>query len=83
VKEVQSESDARERIAAAQKAQRILYEDLPYVCFHASTYATAWRPDLMTGWPAKKGLILQPTYTNFQSVDRIWLDGTAQRWSKK
>jgi ABC-type oligopeptide transport system substrate-binding subunit len=80
---VQSESDPTKRIEAAQKAQRILYEDLPYICFHATTYATAWRPDLMTGWPAKKGLVLQPTYTNFPSIDRIWFDGTAKRWSRR
>jgi ABC-type oligopeptide transport system substrate-binding subunit len=80
---VQSEPDQKKRIAAAQKAQRILYEDLPYICFHASTYATAWRPDLRTGWPAKKGLVIQPTYTNFPSIDRIWIEGTAERWSKR
>lgn len=42
---VEGESDVKKRIAAAQKAQRLFYEELPYICLYATTYVTAWRPD--------------------------------------
>ena len=82
VQQVIATQDRTKRIALARNAQTVFYAALPYINFGGASYGTAWRPDLMTGWPPKKGVVIQPVATNWGSIDRIWLEGTAKRWMK-
>jgi peptide/nickel transport system substrate-binding protein len=82
VKQVISTQDRQKRIALARQAQGVFLKDMPFINFCGSSYGTAWRPDLMTGWPPKKGVVIQPVATNWNSIDRIWFEGTAKRWTK-
>jgi len=82
VQQVVSTQDRTKRLALAREAQTVFYGALPFINFCGSSYGTAWRPDLMTGWPAKKGVVIQPVATNWVSIDRIWFEGTAKRWMK-
>ncbi|MFC1870429.1 ABC transporter substrate-binding protein, partial [Chloroflexota bacterium] len=82
--QILQELNPQKRIELARKAQEILYAELPYVPFHANAMGTAWRPDLMTGWPPVKGIVIQSKATTQMSIDRIWLAGTpdAEKWIK-
>jgi peptide/nickel transport system substrate-binding protein len=82
VQQVVSTQDRKKRITLAQKAQAVFFDDMPFINFCGSSYGVAWRPDLMTGWPPKKGVVIQPVATNWNSIDRIWFEGTAKRWTK-
>ncbi len=82
VQQVIATQDRKKRIALARKAQTVFYDEMPYIIFCGQSYGTAWRPDLMTGWPPKRGVVIQPVYTNWGSIDRIWFEGTAKRWIK-
>jgi peptide/nickel transport system substrate-binding protein len=82
VAQVVATQDRAMRTELARKAQTVFFDALPYVNFGGASYGTAWRPDLMTGWPAKKGVVIQPVSTNWGSIDRIWFEGTAKRWVK-
>ena len=82
VQQVVSTQDPKKRIALARKAQTVFFDEMPFINFCGSSYGTAWRPDLMTGWPPRKGVVIQPVATNWNSVDRIWFEGTAKRWTK-
>jgi ABC-type oligopeptide transport system substrate-binding subunit len=80
---VAQEQDPEKRAAFARQAQAVFYKEIPMIVFEGAVYGTAWRPDLMTGWPPVKGVVMQPVFTNYVSVDRIWLEGTAKRWAKR
>ena len=82
VAQIAVEMSASIKTQLVRKAQSIFYDQIPYLVLGRQTLGTAWRPDLRTGWPAREGIVLQPYYTNFSSIDRIWLEGTAQRWTK-
>jgi oligopeptide transport system substrate-binding protein len=82
VAQVVATQDRAMRNELARKAQTVFFDALPYVNFGGASYGTAWRPDLMTGWPGKKGVVIQPVSTNWGSIDRIWFEGTAKRWVK-
>lgn len=79
---VAREQDPNKRAELCRQAQAVFYKEIPYIVFEGAVYGTAWRPDLMTGWPAVKGIVMQPVFTNYVSVDRIWFEGTAKRWTK-
>lgn len=79
-KKVTREQDPVKRVALGRQAQTIFYKEIPMIVLEGAIYGTAWRPDLMTG--PVEGVVMQPVYTNFMSVDRIWLKGTAERWTK-
>jgi len=79
---VTREQDPVKRADFSRQAQAIFYKEIPAIVFEGASYGTAWRPDLMTGWPPVKGVVMQPVFTNFMSVDRIWFTGTAKRWTK-
>ena len=72
------------RVELTQQAQRLLFAELPWIPIHMHSSGTAWRPDLMTGWPAKKGIMFQPGNATYMSIDRIWLANTpdAEKWIK-
>ncbi|MFC1870525.1 hypothetical protein ACFLYE_04590 [Chloroflexota bacterium] len=82
--QILGELDVNKRVELARKAQMLLYAELPQLVFHSPARGTAWRPDLMTGWPAVKGHVMQTTQTGQSSIDRIWLANTpdAERWIK-
>ncbi|MFC1869856.1 ABC transporter substrate-binding protein [Chloroflexota bacterium] len=82
--QVLGELNPQKRVELARKAQLILYAELPFIPFHTNATGTAWRPDLMTGWPPVKGIVMQTSHTTMMSIDRIWLAGTmdAERWIK-
>ncbi len=82
VQQVVSTQDPKKRTALARKAQTVFFDEMPFINFCGSSYGTAWRPDLMTGWPPRKGVVIQPVATNWNSIDRIWFEGTAKRWTK-
>ena len=82
VQQVVFTQDQKKRTALARKAQTIFFNAMPFINFCGSSYGTAWRPDLMTGWPPKRGVVIQPVATNWNSIDRIWFAGTATRWMK-
>ncbi|MFC1534452.1 ABC transporter substrate-binding protein [Thermodesulfobacteriota bacterium] len=74
------EQDPNKKVELARQAQAIFYKEMPMIVLEGASYGTAWRPDLMTG--SRKTVVMQPVYTNFVSVDRIWFAGTAKRWMK-
>ena len=76
------EMNESKKVELARKAQYIFYAEIPYLPLGWHSQATAWRPDLRTGWPAREGVVIQPLYSNFTSIDRIWFEGTAKRWIK-
>ncbi|MFC1869660.1 ABC transporter substrate-binding protein [Chloroflexota bacterium] len=82
--QIQEEVNTQKRIELARKAQTIAFSELPYLPFQAPSVGTAWRPDLMTGWPPKQGIVFQPSYSTLQSISHIWFAGTpdAEKWIK-
>jgi peptide/nickel transport system substrate-binding protein len=68
----------------AIKAQRILFDEMPYIVFHETTYGTAVRPDMRIGWPAVKAPVLQAGQTSLMALDSVWFAGTpdASKWIK-
>jgi ABC-type oligopeptide transport system substrate-binding subunit len=82
VNQLVHETNETRMVELARKAQSIFYAELPFLILGRPCYGTAWRPDLRTGWPPREGLVIQPSCTNLPSIDRIWFEGTAQRWIK-
>lgn len=84
VAQINAEQDPGKKNQLFKKAQEILYRDLPTISLLQSASGCAWRPDLMTGWPAKKGIVMQKAKTTQVSIDHMWLAGTedAKRWMK-
>jgi len=82
VGQLMQEMDEARKVELARKAQSIFYAEMPFIILGRTSYGTAWRPDLRTGWPPKEGIVLQPGLTNLPNVDRIWFEGTAKRWIK-
>jgi peptide/nickel transport system substrate-binding protein len=76
------ETNEAKMVELARKAQSVFYAELPFLVLGRTCYGTAWRPDLRTGWPPKEGLVIQPGLHNLPSIDRIWFEGSAQRWMK-
>ncbi len=76
------ETNEARMVELARKAQSIFYAEIPFIILGRVSYGTAWRPDLRTGWPPREGLVIQPGLHNLPSIDRIWFEGTAQRWMK-
>jgi len=84
VKQIWTEQDPVKKDKLIRKAQEIFYEILPFFTILGTATGCAWRPDLMTGWPAKKGIVMQKTKTTQSIIDHLWLAGTedAKRWMK-
>jgi peptide/nickel transport system substrate-binding protein len=82
VAQLMQEMDQSKMVELARKAQSIFYDEMPFIILGRASYGVAWRPDLMTGWPAQKGLVIQPGLTALPNVDRIWFEGTAKKWMK-
>ena len=82
VEQIMREPNQGKKVEMARRAQAIFYAEMPYLVLGTQAWGTAWRPDLRTGWPAREGVVIQPRYTNFTSIDRIWFEGTAKRWTK-
>ena len=82
VAQLMQEMDEARMVELARKAQAIFYAEVPNIILGRPAYGSAWRPDLRIGWPAKEGIVLQPGTTNLPAVDRIWFEGTAERWTK-
>jgi peptide/nickel transport system substrate-binding protein len=82
VGELMQERDETKMVELARKAQSIFYDEIPFIILGRASYGVAWRPDLMTGWPPQKGLVIQPGLTSLPNVDRIWFEGTAKKWMK-
>jgi peptide/nickel transport system substrate-binding protein len=77
------ETNEARMVELIRKAQSIFYPDIPFLILGRAAYGTAWRPDLRTGWPPREGVVLQTgSSTHLPNVDRIWFEGTAQRWTK-
>jgi len=82
-RQAMAETNETKRIEMVRKAQSLFFTEIPYLVLGTQSWGTAWRPDLRTGWPAKEGVVIQPRYTNFTSIDRIWFEGTtAKQWMK-
>jgi ABC-type transport system substrate-binding protein len=82
VVQLMGEANEAKIVELARKAQSIFYAEMPSVILGRTGYGTAWRPDLRTGWPPREGIVIQPSLTHLPNVDRIWFEGTAQRWMK-
>ncbi|MFC1870537.1 ABC transporter substrate-binding protein, partial [Chloroflexota bacterium] len=82
--QILGELDTAKRAELARKTQLILYDELPFIPVLQNSPGCAWRPDLMVGWPAVPGIVMQMGPTNMQVVDRLWMAGTpdAERWIK-
>lgn len=80
--QIWGEKDPAKKENLYKKAQEIFYANLPAISLLESSTGCAWRPDLMTGWPAKKGIVMQKGKTTHMVVDHLWLAGTkdAKRW---
>ena len=80
--QILGELDPQKRAELARKVQEIAYTELPYVPFHAQASGTAWRPDIMVGWPPVKGVVIQTSSSNLMSVSHIWMAETpdAKKW---
>jgi peptide/nickel transport system substrate-binding protein len=82
VAQLVQETNEAKMVELARKAQSIFYADIPFIILGRVAYGSAWRPDLRTGWPPKEGVVTQVGLHNLPSADRIWFEGTAQRWMK-
>ncbi len=85
VLQVNRETDNKRKLEFAQKAQRILLQDMPLILIQGTADSSAWRPDLRTGWPNPiNGVVQQPLKTAYSSIDRMWFAETpdAARWMK-
>jgi peptide/nickel transport system substrate-binding protein len=85
IAQLQSEQDPAKQLELITKAQNLWYEGLPWINVVETSNGVAWRPDLMTGWPAVKGIVMQKTFTTQTAIDCMWLAGTpdAKRWMGK
>jgi peptide/nickel transport system substrate-binding protein len=82
VNQLVRETNEARMVELTRKAQSIFYAELPFLILGRASFGTAWRPDLRTGWPPREGVVMQPGGTALPNIDRIWFEGTAQRWVK-
>jgi peptide/nickel transport system substrate-binding protein len=82
--QISRETDAAKKKDLALQAQKIFFDQLPYLPFHATTYGNGVRPDLMLGNPGVLAPVLQTGQTSLMAIGQIWFAGTpnAERWIK-